>query len=552
MTALAARIETHRGWALAVLIAAALLIYLPGFFTLPATDRDESRFAEASRQMLETGNIVDIRFQDDPRYQKPIGIYWLQAASALIVDRPANAIWPYRLPSLLAALVALEYLFRLGERLFDRRCGFVAALLLGASILLGVEARLATTDACLLAATLASYDALAAMYLGRGKRQLAIQFWVALGIGILIKGPMLPLIVLLTIATLAIADRRVAWLRALEPLWGIPLMAIIVAPWLIAIGLASHGAFYKASLGKDFFAKIMGGQELHGFPPGFYLLAFVATFWPGGLLAAAAAPTVWLRRRLPSYRFLLAWLLPAWVALELVPTKLVHYVLPLYPALALLAAAVFLDRTVAIAAGWPRPAVRAGIWIWLGIGIGVSLAVVFGGWWLTGYVDILIALATLFAATAMLLAIRLLAFDRRGAALGMMLLADLIVQTTVLGAGLPQLDQLWLSRQAARLIATTSHCGHPVVAAVGYHEPSLVFMLGRNTRLVDAKAAARYLKDQQGKACVLALIPAQDDEAFRTALADATPQALGQVEEIDYTHRASPAIDPLCASLAPA
>ncbi len=152
----------------------ALLLYLPGFFTLPPTDRDEARFAEASRQMLQSGNLVDIRFQDQPRYQKPIGIYWLQSTAAFVAGRPTDAIWPYRIPSIVGAILALHFLLRLGERLFDRRSGLVASILLGACILMSVEARIATTDACLLAASLAACEALAAAYLGPINRRLAI------------------------------------------------------------------------------------------------------------------------------------------------------------------------------------------------------------------------------------------------------------------------------------------------------------------------------------------------------------------------------------------
>ena len=65
--------------AVAVLVLAALLAFLPGFFQIPPTDRDEARFAQATKQMLETGEYVDIRFQDEVRYKKPVGIYWLQA-----------------------------------------------------------------------------------------------------------------------------------------------------------------------------------------------------------------------------------------------------------------------------------------------------------------------------------------------------------------------------------------------------------------------------------------------------------------------------------------
>ena len=85
-----------------------LLAFLPGFFaTIPPVDRDEARFAQATKQMVETGD-VDIRFQDEVRYKKPVGIYWLQAAGvkageALGIRGCAQHIWLYRIPSLIGA-----------------------------------------------------------------------------------------------------------------------------------------------------------------------------------------------------------------------------------------------------------------------------------------------------------------------------------------------------------------------------------------------------------------------------------------------------------------
>src|SRR5438876_9967562 len=92
----------------AFLLVCGLLLFLPGFFTIAPIDRDEARFAQATKQMVETGDFVDIRFQDDVRYKKPVGIYWLQTvvvetASALGLPRPQARIWLYRIPSLLAA-----------------------------------------------------------------------------------------------------------------------------------------------------------------------------------------------------------------------------------------------------------------------------------------------------------------------------------------------------------------------------------------------------------------------------------------------------------------
>src|SRR5579872_7083017 len=87
-----------------VLALLCLLLWTPGILSLPALDRDESRFAESSRQMLDSGDVVDIRFGQVPRYKKPIGIYWLQAAATAAAGRAYGSggdesrIWTYRLP----------------------------------------------------------------------------------------------------------------------------------------------------------------------------------------------------------------------------------------------------------------------------------------------------------------------------------------------------------------------------------------------------------------------------------------------------------------------
>ena len=118
---------------------------------------------------------------------------------------------------------------------------------------------------------------------------------------------------------------------------------------------ASAAAFFVNSVGGDMMSKIAGAAEAHGAPPGIYLLLFFATFFPASMLAGLAAPAVWAVRREPAARFLLAWLVPCWIVFELVVTKLPHYVLPLYPAIAILiAGAVEVGRAVApaLAGAW--------------------------------------------------------------------------------------------------------------------------------------------------------------------------------------------------------
>src|ERR1700716_4544392 len=108
------------GWQpYALLAARCLVLYPPGIASTPPLDRDEARFAQATRQMLETGDFLRIRFQDEARNKKPAGIYWLQAACvAAFSTLESSAIWPYRLPSVLGATAAALLTFAVGAALF--------------------------------------------------------------------------------------------------------------------------------------------------------------------------------------------------------------------------------------------------------------------------------------------------------------------------------------------------------------------------------------------------------------------------------------------------
>src|SRR5688500_4135790 len=92
-----------RAWRGPLLAAAvACLAGLPGLIGMPVLDRDEARFAQASAQMIESGDYVSIDFQDEPRAKKPVGIYWMQAAAVdALSGVEKREIWAYRLPSLL-------------------------------------------------------------------------------------------------------------------------------------------------------------------------------------------------------------------------------------------------------------------------------------------------------------------------------------------------------------------------------------------------------------------------------------------------------------------
>src|SRR5262249_28969563 len=152
-------------------------------------------------------------------------------------------IWLYRIPSLLGAMGAVLLTYWSALAFVSRRAALLAGLMMATSILLGVEARLAKTDAMLLLTTTAAMGALARAYFGDRKPApsglggwtLAAIFWTAIGAGILLKGPLIVMFVALTIVTLAIVDRSVRWVGALKPIPGLIWLCVLVLPWFLAI-----------------------------------------------------------------------------------------------------------------------------------------------------------------------------------------------------------------------------------------------------------------------------------------------------------------------------
>src|ERR1043166_1314662 len=157
---LAAATASHARVA-AFLVAMSLICFLPGFFNIAPIDRDEARFAQATKQMIESGDYVDIRFQDEVRYKKPVGIYWLQAgvvksARALGVPQALSTIWLYRIPSLIGAIAAVMLPYWAALAFVSRRAAVLAGLMMASCLLLSIEGRIAKTDAALLATIVAA------------------------------------------------------------------------------------------------------------------------------------------------------------------------------------------------------------------------------------------------------------------------------------------------------------------------------------------------------------------------------------------------------------
>jgi 4-amino-4-deoxy-L-arabinose transferase-like glycosyltransferase len=528
--------------AYALILLLGLALYLPGLRGIPAVDRDESRFAQATRQMRETGDYVDIRLQDEARLKKPIGIYWLQAAATKLAggENIANPIWTYRLPSLLGALGAILVTLAIGRRWLGAEAGFAGAAMLAATLLLGMEARQAKTDAFLLLTVVAAMAGLAEAWMPPpGAPPLTrwrwMSFWVAIGVGILVKGPIVLMVAGLAAIVLTVSDRRFSWLNRLRPWPGILIALAIALPWLIAITISSHGAFITQSLGGDMVAKLAGAKESHGAPPGAYLAMFPVTFWPGSLFALLALPWVWRNRRDRAVILCLAWIIPSWLAFEAVPTKLPHYVLPLYPAIALLAGAALSERlnTLPAPGGWRPWGARAVIVLWVLVGLALGAVVIIAAPLGDGRLSIRGILAA-FAIWAVTAGGAWLSWrgDRRQAA-GLVLAGSIVALGLTFGMAIPALDAPWIAPRLKEALFQKMPAGHGPVLIAGYAEPSALIAFGTDTKFGSGADAARLLGDS-GNA--VAIVGGDQADAFKAALDEAhvSAEPLGTVAGFNY------------------
>ena len=471
-----------------------LLMSVPGIWNLPVIDRDEARFAVASVQMAESGDYVSIRFQDEARNKKPVGSYWAQTGFIKAFSETGERrLWAQRLPSVLAAIISVLACYWAGVAMIGRRGAFVAGGLLAVSALFVFEAHIAKTDALLCAMGAVIFMSFAHLRQGGG-RLYGLIFWAAMGMAVMIKGPVIPGIAGLTLMTLAVWERQSTWMRTLLFWPGPILFLLIVLPWSIMIYQATDGQFFKDALVGDFGQKLVSGQEKHGAPPGAYLATLPAAFWPSVLFLIPGfvfAVRVVKRGRdninpvVRAMRLALAWAMPYWIILEIIPTKLPNYLLPVYPAFALICAGGVL--TLFSVKEFKVSRIISAVFIGL-----VSIALIAGlligeavygpqPTWSFGF-NFAALLAVLYACV-------MLGLGRAKKAVMAVIAGGILLYPFLYTVVLPSLSDLRLADRIetefnAKNI-TLPRKGGPQVLAYNFTEPSLVYRLGSGIVLGD-------------------------------------------------------------------
>lgn len=322
-----------------VLLFAALLAVIIGFFnnlgSIPLFDVDEGAFSEATREMMARHDYISPVLYGEPRYDKPILIYWLQAASVSVLGLNAFAL---RLPSAAAAtlwtLAILLFLARLGAF----REGLLAVCLMATSLGVPIIAKAATADALL---NLFLTCSMLTIFLFYRERRAGYIYWTFafMGLGFLTKGPIAVLIPLVVSGLFFALQRDLrGWLQAAFNPRGLALFALIGLPWYGLEYLARGNAFIEGFFGHHNIGRFTGTMEGHGGGYFYYLLVLLIATVPytSAFIKLGAKAGTLLKQDLERYMSL--WFGFVLIFFTLSATKLPHYIVyGLPPAFMLLA-----------------------------------------------------------------------------------------------------------------------------------------------------------------------------------------------------------------------
>jgi 4-amino-4-deoxy-L-arabinose transferase-like glycosyltransferase len=374
-----------------ILFSACVLFNIAGTWSLPLIDRDEPRFAEAAREMIERGNYIVPYFNDQLRLDKPPLTYWAQVASYHIFGENDFAA---RFPSAIAAALTALSIFAWGRRIGGERLGWWAAIIFTLSLQTFVHAKAAVADMWLvLFVTLAHWSGFelltrssptAARPAVAPYQQMRwwLTFYLSLGLGFLAKGP-IAWTPLLTVAVVIINTRDWQLIRRFKFVGGFLLTLVAVALWGIPALIQTHGEFFSVGIGRHVVGRSFTTMEGHGagslttylllLP--FYFVTVFISFFPWSIKLPWLVRKLWrgwtARINDRGYNmdeldhYLITGIAIIFIIFTLVKTKLPHYTLPAFPLLALLLARHW-QRAAAVSRRFLLPPIAlttASVWI---------------------------------------------------------------------------------------------------------------------------------------------------------------------------------------------
>ena len=477
---------------LIVLLLLSLSLFFSSINSLPVLDRDEARYVQSSKQMVESNNYLSIKFQEEYRSKKPIGIYWLQAFSINLLASVSeiknlkyevlnDSIWKYRVISAIAVLLCILLLYLLSKNTIGREASFNACLILASSLLVIAEAHIAKTDSILLLLSTIIFITLL-KYFKRVEEKNIFNFfllWTSIGLSILIKGPILILLFCISIICIILIEKNIVWIKNTKPFLGLLLVILISVPWYFFMPLEEQKNFLQESFFHDFLGKIISTQESHGGFPGFYLIGLFIFFLPFSIFFFPLVKYLKISLKNKNIIFLLCWLLPCLIIMELVPTKLPHYILPIYPAIAVLMGIMLANHNNYKNFFFTKY-LYFGYFIYFFISNGLLLMILKANQ-IYGQINILYYLILFLFNNVVFIFIfkkqlkntfyYLVFYSNMFSAILYLLI-------------IPSFTMLWTSRNIAISLKNNEYIENKsTVATIGYNEPSLVFEVGTNIKV---------------------------------------------------------------------
>ena len=520
-------------WRFLVLLAVIAVVYLAGNGRTQLFDRDEPRYAQCSRQMLQSGDWVVPRLYDNIRAAKPPAIYWCQAAAMEIFGDNAFAA---RFPSAIATLLVAILVGICIWRTISPRHALWTVFILASSLLMLWSGKTALTDAVLLICTTAGLLCIYTLWRRTGGWLAVILLAISIACGGLVKGPFILGVLIATPIALAVLRALDRWLERraiqapsrrglrraqsgndndapiegtspdafdakaapesraphlllafLQCLAGITIVIAIVGPWLYLIHCRAPE--FLPSAQADALHHLETGSEGHSGWPGTHFVLIWFTYLPWSLFLPLAIVLAFKHRKVPHIRFALAAVLGTWIFVEIVQTKLPHYILPAFPALTFLTA----DALIRCLNGEqrdlePKPVTIGAIVIAL-----VIVGLIVPLWWLSAryhdlHYDTLIPLSA-FALVAGTLFCILFARHRPAAALIGMGGASLGIALLLFVVFLPNSQPLRLPIRVADVLTSHGVTHRHEAVMFEYKEPSLAFYQGGTIREYNASLA---------------------------------------------------------------
>jgi len=524
-----------------ILLAAG--VYLVGNHNVALFDRDEPRYAECSREMLQGSpehpgqDLIVPRFLGELRTAKPPGIYWLQAGT---MKQLGETVFAARLPSSIAMVLTLIVFAAATWKIVGPTRATWATFIFASSLMVVLSAKWCLTDAVLLLFVTVAQLCLYATLRGRGGWGVTILCCICIGLAGLVKGPVVIAVqgmALIALALLKIASavrRRFFPNRSARPhsgfavvmsddmetapvltsytvkptdqtkespaelltlevdpearflsvagqiILGLAIIAGIVGPWLWAINKAAPD-FLPTIIGHDVVSRMKNGLEGHSAPPGYHLLTIWATFFPWSILLPMTIISAVRQRRLPIIRFALATVVGNFIFFECVKTKLPHYLLPIYPWLALMTADVVVRCLRGAQGDLVSRFTRNGLTVWGAIVILLGgVPWVFARWFSYSLTPLIAwSAVTLVVGVAIIACFRT---SRPRAGLVCMGLGSVAMIAVLWGLYLPHADFLRTSILVGDELKRLGVTAPNSVQMLDYKEPSLAFYQGGTIR----------------------------------------------------------------------